>query len=143
MIAFEINFGGLKGTQRIPKKRVESLFVVAENLLKLRGDRETSIAFVDKKEMTHLNETYYGGKGVTDVLSFSSEEPHAKKGYLGEILIHYPRAQKQAKERGASARSEVEVLIVHGLLHLLGYDHDTPTKKSKMFRLQDRILESK
>ncbi|NQV11724.1 rRNA maturation RNase YbeY [Candidatus Uhrbacteria bacterium] len=114
----------------------------AEKILKLKGDREISIAFVSKSEMTRLNESYYGGSGVTDVLAFPSEEQYAKSGYLGEILIHYPRAKKQALENGKTPLSEVKLLVVHGLLHLLGYNHDTPARKSRMFRLQDRILES-
>ena len=142
MIRFEVNYGRLKPSQRIPKKRIESLFLHAERVLKLKTNREASIAFIGKSEMTRLNEVYHGAQGVTDVLSFSEEEGKATTGYLGEILIYYPRAQIQAKERGVSARSEVEVLIVHGLLHLLGYDHDTKSKETKMFGLQDRILET-
>ncbi|MBT6254164.1 rRNA maturation RNase YbeY [Candidatus Uhrbacteria bacterium] len=141
MIKFELNYGRLLGGQRIKTIVVDALMKHAEGILKLKGERNMSIAFVTKSEMTRLNEAYYGGTGVTDVLAFPSEEPHAKSGYLGEILVYYPRAKKQALERGEKPISEVKLLIVHGFLHLLGYDHETPTKKTKMFRLQERILD--
>ena len=141
MITFELNYGRLLGGQRIKSEAVQKLMDRSEDILKLKGERSVSIAFVTRSEMARLNESYYGGTGVTDVLAFPSQEPYAKSGYLGEILIHYPRAKKQAKERGEKPMSEVNLLIVHGLLHLLGYNHDTSARKTRMFRLQDRILD--
>ncbi len=142
MIAFAVNYGTLKGGQRLPEDRVKLLFKASQRLLKLEGRHEVSIAFVNASAMKRLNESYYGGRGVTDVLAFPSEGIEQARGYLGEILIHYPKAKKQALARGKTARSEVELLLVHGLLHLLGYNHDTPRRKTTMFRLQDRILEA-
>lgn len=142
MIAFEVNYGTLKGGQRLPADRIKVLFRSTERLLKLKGRHEVSIAFVNAHAMKRLNEAYYGGNGVTDVLAFPSDGIVQARGYLGEILIYYPKAKKQALARGVTVRSEVELLLVHGLLHLNGYDHDTPRKKATMFRLQDRILEA-
>lgn len=141
MIGFEVNFGSLKGGQRLPANRVKRLMKATEQVLKLKGPREVSIAFVNATAMKRLNESYYGGTGVTDVLAFPSESAHWSDQYLGEILIYYPKAARQAKKRGVSTRSEVELLLVHGLLHLLGYNHDTERRHKEMFGLQDLILE--
>lgn len=141
MIHFDLNYGSLTGGERIPASRIERLFRLAERVLKLSGKRYVSIAFVGATAMKRLNESYYGGEGVTDVLAFPAEGLSEAHGSLGEILVYYPRAKRQAQARGASTRSEVELLVVHGLLHLLGYDHDTPRKKAHMFRLQEHILQ--
>ncbi|PIR47608.1 rRNA maturation RNase YbeY [Candidatus Uhrbacteria bacterium CG10_big_fil_rev_8_21_14_0_10_50_16] len=140
MITFAINYGGLKGGQRLPEDRIKRLLRATQRLSHVEGRQEISIAFVTAHAMKRLNEAYYGGHGVTDVLAFPSEGIEEARGYLGEILIYYPRAEKQAKEHGTTARAEVELLLVHGLLHLLGYNHETVQKKDVMFRLQDRIL---
>ena len=140
MISFDVNYGALTGGERIPATRIERLFASAQRVLKCSGKRYVSIAFVNASAMKRLNEAYYGGEGVTDVLAFPAEGLSEAHGSLGEILVYYPRAKQQAKFRGISARSEVELLVVHGLLHLLGYDHDTPRKKAAMFRLQETIL---
>ncbi|HBU27759.1 TPA: rRNA maturation RNase YbeY [Candidatus Uhrbacteria bacterium] len=142
MIAFAINYGGLKGGQRIPEERVKRLLRATQRLGKTEGRLEVSLAFVTAHAMKRLNEAYYGGYGVTDVLAFPSQGIEEARGYLGEILIYYPRAEKQAREHKTTTRAEVELLLVHGLLHLLGYNHETPQKKDTMFRLQDRILEA-
>lgn len=141
MISFDIHFGPLKGGQRISKNRVEAILRSVERVMKLKGKRKLSIAFVSVSEMRKLNEAYHGGKGVTDVLAFPYKEIGTDEGYIGEVVIHYPRAALQAKKRGASTKSEVELLLVHGVLHLLGEDHDTKQKHARMFRLQDRVIE--
>lgn len=75
---------------------------------------------------------------MTDVLSFHLGE----KDTLGEILICYPQAKRQAKQLGHSTRAELIFLLVHGLLHLSGFDHETPRDAKRMFPLQSRILVS-
>jgi probable rRNA maturation factor len=142
MISFELNYGDLRGGQRIKPDVVKSLLKRLASILNIKDEHSISIAFITESEMSRLDESYYGGQGVTDVLAFPSEEPHAQLGYLGEILIYYPRAKEQAIERGARPLSEIKLLIIHGTLHLLGYNHDTPPRKEEMFRLQDRILET-
>lgn len=140
MIYFDINYGSLTGGQRIPEARVEHLLKRVERVLKHTGKSYVSIAFVGALAIKRLNESYYGGEGVTDVLAFPYGGLAEAHGSLGEILIYYPRAKQQAMARGGSVRSEVELLVVHGLLHLFGYDHGTPRKKAVMFRLQELIL---
>ncbi|MFN2144341.1 MAG: rRNA maturation RNase YbeY, partial [Anaerolineales bacterium] len=78
----------------------------------------------------------------TDVLSFpvAFDDPETGSPYLGDILISLPTARKQAETAGHAVQDEVQLLLAHGMLHLLGYDHTTPEEKAKMWTLQDRIL---
>ena len=140
MISFSVNYGQLKGGQRVTKARIKMLMRSVEKKLKYTGKHTVSIAFVNGHVMKQLNESYYGGHGVTDVLAFPADALSRRDGYLGEILVYYPRAKSQAEKRGVSTRDEVELLIVHGMLHLSGIHHDTPAMASKMFKLQDLIL---
>lgn len=142
MISVEVNFGSLKGGQRMPRRRILAVFRAVLRTAKRAGRSSVSVAFVNAQAMRRLNESYYGGRGVTDVLAFPSDVLSGRDGYLGEIIVYYPRAKQQAQARGASVRQEIDVLLAHGLLHLLGYDHDTPIKAARMFRLQDRSLQS-
>ncbi|HRQ31500.1 MAG TPA: rRNA maturation RNase YbeY, partial [Anaerolineales bacterium] len=80
----------------------------------------------------------------TDVLSFpaSESDPDTGSPYLGDILISIPRAKAQAKIAGHALELEIQLLIVHGVLHLLGHDHAQPKEKAKMWKAQKEILES-
>ena len=88
--------------------------------------------------MRKLNFTWRGKDRLTDVLSFELNEGTLK----GEILLSYQQAVKQAKEMGHSTRDELCFLIVHGVLHLWGYDHENPKDAQKMFPLQESILKN-
>jgi probable rRNA maturation factor len=78
----------------------------------------------------------------TDVLSFSAdfEDPDLENRYLGDVVISLPRAIHQAQARGHNTEQELQLLVVHGVLHLLGYDHLTGDDKNQMWSLQDQIL---
>ena len=104
-----------------------------------------SIVFIDDEKMHELNKTYRGIDRTTDVLSFAFEDNN-KLCYnirqLGEIFISIPRMQEQAKEYGHSEVRELSFLVVHGLLHLLGYDHTKGEKEEKeMFSKQELVLD--
>ena len=104
-----------------------------------------SIVFIDDEKMHELNKTYRGIDRTTDVLSFAFEDNN-KLCYnirqLGEIFISIPRMQEQAKEYGHSESRELSFLVVHGLLHLLGYDHTKGEKEEKeMFSKQELVLD--
>jgi probable rRNA maturation factor len=83
-----------------------------------KGD--LSIAIVSDRRMRALNRQFRGKDKVTDVLSFPAES----RGFMGDIVIAAGVSKRQAREAGHSAQTEVRVLALHGLLHLLGYDHD-------------------
>lgn len=91
------------------------------------GDLEVGVSFVDDQEMRALNLAWRGMDRSTDVLSFSALEGEAVFGaedFLGDLVISLERASAQAREHGHSLREEVAVLVSHGLLHLLGLDHE-------------------
>jgi probable rRNA maturation factor len=94
------------------------------------GEATVAVRITDDEEMRHLNKTYAGEDHVTDVLSFEGEGSH-----VGDIAISWPRVVEQAAVWGHDERAEVSVLLVHGFLHLLGWDHATPAEAEEMWRL--------
>jgi len=102
-----------------------------------------SVIITDDEEMKKLNQTYRGINKTTDVLSFSGDftDPDLDSRYLGDVIISYPQAEEQALRRGHDVEAELQLLAAHGVLHLLGYDHDTPTAKEAMWQVQTQILE--
>ena len=101
-----------------------------------------SIALVTDAHMRKLNRRYRGKDHVTDVLSFeaSSPQPPASSPYMGEIVIARGVARRQARAARHSLTAELRVLSLHGLLHLLGYDHETDTEAGEMERHETEIL---
>jgi len=89
--------------------------------------KTAAVAFVSDDRMKQLNELFRGKKTTTDVLSFPHEpdEFDPDKNNLGDIVISAEQAQKQAEENGLTLEGEIKQLILHGLLHLCGYDHET------------------
>ena len=89
--------------------------------------RRFSIAFISDSRMKQLNDLFRGKNTTTDVLSFPHEPDQfdTDKSNLGDIVISADQAQKQAAENGLSLEGEIKQLILHGLLHLCGYDHET------------------
>lgn len=103
-----------------------------------------SIIFVTPEEIQKLNREYRKIDRVTDVISFALEDDEDKildLRILGDIYICIDKMLEQAKEYGHSNKRELSFLTVHGLLHLLGYDHQTIEEEKEMFGLQDKILE--
>jgi len=107
-------------------------------------DVNLSVVLTDNRRLHKLNRDYLGIDAPTDVLSFPASESDPETGarYLGDILISVPYARKGAKEAGHPLESELQLLVVHGVLHLLGHDHAKPKEKAKMWKAQREILES-
>ncbi|HEY5494871.1 MAG TPA: rRNA maturation RNase YbeY [Candidatus Anoxymicrobiaceae bacterium] len=112
-------------------------------------DLELSVSLVSDEEMTALNSEYMGLDEPTDVLSFpllSREEVEGLDASgiapepVGDIVINLDAAARQAGERGLSRRDEVELLAAHGLLHLFGYDHLSPSETAEMARKERSLL---
>ena len=103
-----------------------------------------SIIFIDNEQIKEINATYRGIDRETDVISFALEDTKddfpLEKRVLGDIYISIPKMQEQAKSYGHSEKRELSFLTVHGLLHLLGYDHQTKEEEERMFGLQKEIL---
>ncbi len=108
------------------------------------ADGDLSIVLSDDEELQRLNLDYLGIDAPTDVLSFPASEIDPESGvrYLGDILISVPRAEQQAAAARHGITSEVQLLVVHGVLHLLGYDHADREQKSRMWAVQAAVLES-
>ena len=107
---------------------------------------DLSIAIEDDERLRELNLQFLDIDAPTDVLSFPSGgeeiDPETQNDYLGDIIISYQRAQEQASGAGHEVTDEMQLLVVHGVLHLLGYDHADPDEKARMWSAQDEILTS-
>ena len=121
-------------------------------LLKIKQETLMSVTFVNKEMIHQINKEYRGIDRPTDVISFAFLDEESEKTIfktskfpvdLGEIYICYDVAVENAKTYGNSTKRELSFLFVHGLLHLLGYDHMTPEDEKVMFGLQDEILGDK
>lgn len=111
----------------------------------LRGVDEVGVVFVADKEMIALNTAYRGKRKTTDVLSFGNDGAwpgEGGKGLLGDIVISMPQIRRQAAKAGKPVRDELAMMLVHGVLHLLGYDHETLKDEKIMFPLQKRVLKT-
>ncbi len=116
--------------------------IVLENV-NYQKDTEVSLSFVNNEEISELYEQYFGYAHFTDVLSFPSDEINPENGHihLGDIIIAYPFVVRQAETLANDLSSETTLLLIHGTLHLLGYDHDQLDNKKEMWAIQKKILE--
>ena len=117
---------------RIIKKIVE-LVLSSEKPSEYKQMR-IDVNFIDDELMTELNETYKKRSGTTDILSFNFNEQEEKYYFLGELYLSVPVLEKQAKQMGHSIEKELAILLIHGTLHLLGYEHHNG--KAKRLRME-------
>lgn len=116
------------------------IYLTAKKEKKIKGELE--VVIVGDKEMKKINNSSRGKNKITDVLSFAwREDSVVGSKVLGEIYICYPQIKRQSKVWEVTEREEFARMLVHGLLHLVGYDHDEEKKSKKMFSLQEKILE--
>ncbi|HEC21440.1 MAG TPA: rRNA maturation RNase YbeY [Chloroflexi bacterium] len=136
---------------------IEGLYQVDEEALREASRQALSVAgaapplgltvTITSEEAVHeLNRRYAGIDSTTDVLAFGAEdEPYLvdpdEPPYLGDVIIAYPVAEKQAAEMGHPTLTELQVLAIHGTLHLLGYDHATPDQQAEMKTLEAAAME--
>jgi probable rRNA maturation factor len=133
---------------------IESEFSFQEDLLERAArtalehegktlDSELTIVLTNDTRLHELNRDYLGIDAPTDVLSFPASETDPETGarYIGDILISVTRAESQATAAGHSLESEVQLLVVHGVLHLLGHDHSESAEKARMWKAQAEVLE--
>lgn len=116
-------------------------------VLRIHPQSDLSVLLVDEDTMTAYHERFMGIGGPTDVLSFPMDEMRAPaddeeppQGLLGDIVICPAFTGAQAPGNGRTNQEEMEYLLIHGLLHLLGHDHAEPDEKAVMFELNDRII---
>ena len=133
-----------------------ALLAVARHTLEQMGVNamaELSLLIVDVEYMAELNHRWMDKTGPTDVLAFPMDELDVDRGpgtgddgpeptLLGDVVLCPAVAERQARTAGHSAAEEMTLLTVHGILHLLGYDHAEPEEEKEMFGLQGRLLAS-
>jgi len=126
------------------KVKISLLKKLAQKFLKDFGEKgDLNIILVSDSFMRKLNQRFTNRKGTTDVLSFSFKEDKntkAKRSLLGEVYISVNRARKQALDYEASFEEELKRLVVHGTLHLLGYDHKTKKDLEKMRKKEEGYI---
>jgi len=124
---------------------LRSAVIVTLRHEKVKPPTAVTLLLTDDDQLKQLNKSFRGIDEPTDVLSFPAKELREGEGsdddpYLGDIAIAVPIAEKQAKEGGHSLKAELQLLTVHGTLHLLGYDHEDPEDKKLMWWAQSSIL---
>ena len=126
-----------------PEERLISLLAFGISALELDPECDLNVLLVDEAEMTQLHMKWMDEAGPTDVLSFPMDEiePGSKEvGILGDIVLCPTIAQAQAMDAGHDFNRELSILSVHGLLHIVGYDHATAEDEKEMFALQESIV---
>jgi probable rRNA maturation factor len=123
------------------------LATFALDQLRIHPQAELSVLLVDEDTMSSYHEKYMGEPGPTDVLSFPmdelrppGDEDEPPVGLLGDIVLCPAVTDRQAREHHRTASAEAEYLLVHGILHLLGYDHADDAERTEMFGLKDKII---
>jgi len=148
----EINVLVDKGVEGCPK--LSWLEDIARQVLEAQGagaEAELGLVIVTQERIKQLNRDYLGRDEPTDVLAFSTREevgadlppfvqPPDGILHLGEVIISYPQAVVQAEEHCHSIKEEIAILIIHGVLHLLGYEHDKPELAHQMRTKEAELL---
>ena len=112
-----------------------------------KADALVNISVIGDRKMRELNRTYRGQDKTTNVLAFpysenlTPDEIKFKETHLGEIVLSYPQVVKRAMENDELVEEAAQFLVVHGALHLLGYDHEKPEEAYQMEKLEDQIMQ--
>jgi probable rRNA maturation factor len=124
--------------------RLERLARHVLQTLAVPAELELSITCVDRRRIRELNEAHLGGDGPTDVLAFPidgvDDVQHGVPGLLGDVILCPSVAADQAGDHGRTPAAELDLLLVHGILHLLGHDHATEDERTRMFGLTEDLL---
>ena len=128
-------------------KELARLARFAMDRMRVHPQAELCIKLVDEDTIAQLNAQWMDKEGPTDVLAFPMDElrpglvhEEPEEGVLGDLVLCHAVAEKQASQAGHRTADEVDLLTVHGILHLLGYDHAEPDEHREMFGLQARLL---
>lgn len=138
-----------ESTEQVDLDRVRELASHVRSELKLHPMVDVGIIFVDEEPMTELHIKWMDEPGPTDVLSFPMDELRpgsdlvpSPEGVLGDIVVCPQVAMRQAEIAGHSTINEILMLVTHGMLHLVGFDHAEPDEEKEMFALQADFLKS-
>ena len=132
----------------IDARRTQQLARFVMDRMRVHPLAELCVKAVDEDTISELNEKWMEKEGPTDVLAFPMDElrpglvnEELEEGMLGDLVLCPEVAERQAVTAGHSTEAEIELLTVHGILHLLGYDHAEPEEHKEMFGLQAQLLD--
>ena len=137
----EVQIDNRQGKHRIPKKKIRQTAKAILNALGYR-EAELSILIVDDQQISRLNQQYLNREGPTNVIAFAMREgPFAEiaPNLLGDVVISAETAYRQAKDAGLNMLDYFDQLLIHGILHLLGYDHEN--NKSEAHKMEQKAEE--
>lgn len=133
-------------TGQVPSDKLEKAALSALTHQGYGIEQDVTIVIEDDARLQELNKEFLEIDAPTDVLSFPAGgdevDPDTGRLYLGDIIISYPRALEQSNAAGHAVDDEMQLLVVHGILHLLGHDHAEPEEKDVMWTAQREILDS-
>ncbi len=122
----------------IEKNKIRKL---VRNILKAeKKDAELSVVFVDNKRIKEINKTFLGHRYATDVLSFAYHESSCSNTITGEIIVSVEMAIQLAQRHGYSVEGEIALYLIHGILHLIGYDDKRKSDAKKMHQREGELL---
>lgn len=126
----------------VPDKELRSLVQTVFKLEDMPDNSSISIRISSNAVIQQLNAQYLDIDAPTDVLSFpfNFDDPESETHYYGDIIVSYEKAAMQAEAGGHAPIDEIKLLVIHGILHLLGYDHATPEEKQEMWAIQTKLL---
>lgn len=143
MIQLEIYDDLVPTACRLGAERYAAIAHAVNTALPQTPDGLITVTYVTDEEIRRLNRMYRQKDAVTDVLSFASGMP-GETGDVGDIIVSFPQAERQALAYSENGVADVELectdLVIHGVLHILGYDHERPEDADRMFPLQDRLV---
>ncbi len=137
MLSFDVNQHLVPPPVRFTRAKLVKLSQALAKLVPKWSQGQVEVNFVTDQEIRRLNRQYRGVDKVTDVLSFQTGD-YNQTGSLGDVLISYAQAERQAQD--GDLELELADLLVHGILHLMGYDHEKPAEADEMFPLQDKLV---
>jgi probable rRNA maturation factor len=132
--------------ENLAERRITAILKKAQKLSALKKKLPPKKApvvhftLVSSAQIQKLNRAWRKKNYPTDVLSFSAHEVFVRQGYLGELVICLPVMKKQAREQGHTLERELDVLLVHGVLHLMGFDHELGPKQAKLMQKWENTL---
>ena len=139
IIKVQIDLQICTGLDGIPSEQAFQTWIAAACLSEL-PDLEQTIRIVDEVECAELNLQYRGKHGPTNVLSFPGDSEHLDYQYLGDLVLCAPVVEREAKEQGKETEAHWAHLVVHGMLHLQGFDHLDDAEAAEMEALEIKIL---
>ena len=141
MIAIKIDFPYMLFLR---KRSIESIVIKTVSKVSVKGIWDVTIYFCNDHVIQKLNKQFRKIDHPTDVLSFPYDEQFKRPGehYLGDVIISVQKAREQARSLHHTLQDEIQLLVVHGVLHLLGFNHDTSVMKQQMWKIQDSVLKN-